>query len=77
MRSHPRSVSASTCCSVCSGGRVPIARLDILTPGKAKSSKRKRQAIRDVSDSMKHEIKEALRKEWLEYARQKIVHTCL
>ena len=59
-QSH-RSVPASTC-SVCSGGHVPIV-LDILTPGKAKSIKRKRQMIMDVSNSMKDEIKDALKKE--------------
>lgn len=40
--SHFRIVPASMCCLVCSGGHIPVERLDVMKIGKAKSNKRKR-----------------------------------
>ena len=72
--SHSKSVPASTCCLVCSGGDVPAERLNILKVGKAKPVKRKRPSIRNVSASMKDKIKEALRKERSEYMMKNCPH---
>ena len=60
---HSGRVSATTCCSVCSGGEIPYKHLDILAIGKSKPSKRKGPKIREIDDCMKSTIRSALIKE--------------
>ena len=51
-----RTVSASTCCIVCSGGRIPVQRLDVMKVGKAKSNKRKRPKVREINSALEDNI---------------------
>ena len=70
---------ASTCCIVCSGGRIPVQRLDVMKVGKAKSNKRKRPKVReiDINSSLEDNIRETLRKERLEYMMKNCPHMAM
>lgn len=60
----------AACCDVCTGGRVPSARLDVLVPPSLKRA-RKSKPVRDVNKNMEQMLREGLLKE-----NDKILEEC-
>jgi len=60
----------AACCDVCTGGKVPSARLDVLVPPSLKRA-RKSKPVRDINKNMEQMLTERLLKE-----NDKILEEC-